>query len=201
MKPQTFIFIGRSGCGKGTQADLLIKALKEKDSSIPIQYLETGNKFREFITQENNYTSSLAREITSVGGLQPEFLAVWMWSHVFVENLKGGEHLIIDGTPRKLQEAHVLDSAMDFYKREKPYVIYMDVSRDEAVGRLKGRNREDDTKIDSINKRLDWFETDVMPAIEYYKKNPKYKFLDIVGERPIEVIHKELMEIIFNDNN
>src|SRR6185369_8914356 len=84
MQPQTFIFIGRSGCGKGTQAELLQKSLQEKEPNAQIFYLETGANFREFIKGEK-YSNTLARKIMEEGGRQPDFLAVWMWSHVLLE--------------------------------------------------------------------------------------------------------------------
>ncbi len=105
--PQTFIFIGRSGCGKGTQADLL-KEYLEKNRSNSVFYLESGARFREFISQ-NSFTANLSREIMKSGGLQPAFLAIHIWSHIMIEQMNEGKHLIIDGTPRLLDEAKILD--------------------------------------------------------------------------------------------
>ena len=194
MQPKTFILIGRSGCGKGTQAKLLMDYIKSKDPSREIFYMETGARFREFIERQS-FSGKNAKVINSVGGLQPEFLAVWMWSNMFVENLKGDENMVIDGTPRKLHEATVLDSAMDFYKREKPYVLYLNVSRKWSEARLMERHRADDLPAD-VKKRLDWFETDVLPTINYYRDNPKYNFLDINGEGTIEETFKDIIQKI-----
>ena len=52
MNPQTFVFIGRSGCGKGTQAKLLQDVLKEKNPDQEIFYIETGANFRKFLGEE-----------------------------------------------------------------------------------------------------------------------------------------------------
>jgi adenylate kinase family enzyme len=194
MSQKTFIFIGRSGCGKGIQAKLLSEYLKEKTPNVPIFYLETGQTFRDLISR-GSFTSNLAKEINEVGGLQPEFLAVWAWSHLLVENLRGDEHLIIDGTPRKLQEALVLDSALKFYKRYKSNIVYINVSKEGSRERLLSRKRADDTE-DDIEKRLAWFETDVVPAIEVFRNNDDYNFIEIKGERTIQEIHKELIEKI-----
>lgn len=191
MIPKTFIFIGRSGCGKGTQAKLLMDIFKKKDPKREIFYMETGARFREFI-QGKKYSNTLSNEIYKNGVLQPEFLSIWMWSNIFLSDLKGGEHIFVDGTPRKLHEAEVLDSALKFYGREKPVVVYMNVGRTWSEERLKARQRQDD-KGDGIKKRLDWFDAEVMPTVEYYKKNPEYEFLDINGERTIEEIHKDII--------
>ena len=195
MSPQTFIFIGRSGCGKGTQADLLQKYIKTQDPGREIFYLETGSRFRDFI-KGDSLSSKLSLDISHRGDRQPDFLAVWMWAHLFVENLKGNEHVIIDGMPRSINEANVLDSAIRFYNRVPAYVVYLNVSRSWAEDRLQSRGRADDQHKDGIKRRLDWFETDVVPAVEHLRQHSEYRFFDINGEQPIEEIHKEIIKKI-----
>lgn len=192
MSPKTFIFIGRSGCGKGTQAALLEAYIKEKQPKIAVIHLETGLLFREFI-KSSSATAKLSTENYLSGGLQPEFLTVHLWSNFFVKNYKGGENMIIDGTPRKLQEAYILDSAFKFYKREKPTVIYLNVSRKWSEEKLLARKRQDDTKAD-IKSRLDWFDVDVVPTIDFYIKNKDYTVLNIDAERPVEKIHEDIVK-------
>ncbi|MBA3733230.1 nucleoside monophosphate kinase [Patescibacteria group bacterium] len=191
MNPQTYIFIGRSGCGKGTQAALLQEHLKNNFSESPILYLETGQSFRKFI-DESTYTSGLSKKIYHDADPQPEFLAIWMWSHFMVEDFKGNEHLVIDGTPRSYPEALVLSSALKFYNR-RPTVIYINVGREWSEERLKGRGRIDDVKAEDVKKRLDWFDSTILPAVEYFRYSKDCNFLDINGERTIEEIHQEMM--------
>lgn len=195
MSPQTFIFIGRSGCGKGTQADLLQKYLKTQDPGREIFYLETGNRFRDFI-KGDSLSSKLSLDISHRGDRQPDFLAVWMWSHLFIENLKGNEHVIIDGTPRSINEANVLDSAVKFYDRQPAKVIYLNVSRAWAEKRLHDRGRTDDRSLTEVKKRLDWFETDVLPAVSHLREHPEYHFLDINGEQPLEEVHQSIIKAV-----
>lgn len=190
MIPETFIFIGRSGCGKGTQAELLIKDLRDR-SKRPVFHLESGALFRDFV-EGDSFSSRLAKEIMERGERQPDFLAVWMWSHLLVKNLVEEEHLVLDGTPRSLVEAKSLDTAMDFYQREKPKVIYLNISPETSVERLTSRDRSDDRSVANIAKKLAWFETSVVPAIEYYKANADYDFFEINGEQSIEDIHTEI---------
>ncbi len=193
MNPQTIIFVGRSGCGKGTQAKLFIDYLKSRDTSREIFYLETGDMFRKFIAQDS-YSSKLSREIMSKGTLQPSFLAVHIWSHLLIEHMKGGEHLIIDGTPRTHSEAQVLDSAFSFYGREKPIVFLIDVSKDWAMERLMSRGRADDSKGD-ITKRLEWFDTDVVAAIRHMQAAKMYSVLSVNGEQSIEKVHSDIVAV------
>ena len=54
MELQTFIFIGRSGCGKGTQVTLLQEHIKKQDHKRHILfYIETGERFRQFIKEHS----------------------------------------------------------------------------------------------------------------------------------------------------
>lgn len=192
MSPQTFIFIGRSGCGKGTQAELLQKLLKEKDPESEILYLETGEKFREFI-KGDKYSNKLANQNSKNGKRQPDFLAVHIWSHLLLENFKGTEHAFFDGITRSLPEANVFTTAMDFYDRHAT-VIYINVSRKWSEERLLARGRLDDKTKEDIDKRLDWFDKDSYPAVEYFNVHPRYTLLDINGEQTIEEVHNEIVK-------
>ena len=192
MDLQSFIFIGRSGCGKGTQIEMLMDVLKKKDPEHEILYIYTGKEFREFI-KGNSKTQKLTETAYKSGGLMPEFLTVHMWVKPLVENYNGNQHLIFDGTPRKFHEAGVLNSMFGFYGYEKPWVINIGISEDEAVRRLLKRKRLDDTEAD-IRKRLSWYETDVSPTIEFYRDNPYYNFYYVDGERKSEEIHHDIVK-------
>ena len=134
MQPQTFVFIGQSGCGKGTQVDLLKKVLTEKDQSRKIVVFETGIKFRE-IFKGDNYSSKVAREIYERGGLQPDFLAVRNWSNMLFDDTEGHEHIFFDGICRRLSEAEMFTTAMEFYERQAT-IIFVNVSNKWAKKRL-----------------------------------------------------------------
>ncbi|MEK7091548.1 MAG: nucleoside monophosphate kinase [Patescibacteria group bacterium] len=193
---EAFIFIGRSGCGKGTQTALLTDYLKQQgvvNDQHPLFYLESGEKFRQF-TKGSSHSSRLAKVLMEAGARQPDFLAVWNWGHILVENLMGDEHIIFDGTPRSLLEAQALETALVFYGYAKKTVVYLDVSNDWSTKRLLERGRgADDKSVKDIATRLAWFETDVLPAVDYYRHNSSYKFIEIKGERSIEAIHDDLI--------
>ncbi len=191
MKPQTYIFIGRSGCGKGTQAKLLAEVLKKKDPDAGLLYLETGKKFRELI-ENKGYTNDLVREVIEKGQLQPEFLAFWNVGVQLVENLKETNHLVIDGIPRTVMQAEILDGALTFYKREKIVVVLIDVTAEWATARMMARNRGDDT-MDSIQKRMKWHEEQVVPTINYLKNNPAYHVVTVDGAQAIEKVHADIV--------
>jgi adenylate kinase len=196
MELQTFIFIGRSGCGKGTQVELLQEYIKKQDQKRYLFYIETGERFRQFI-KEHSLSSRLAAEIYKTGSRQPDFIAVWMWSHLLVERMTGEEHVIFDGTPRSLHEAQIIDTAITFYNRQHPQVIYLNISREASKARMIARRRMDDINPEEIERRLSWFETDVIPAVEYFRKHSKYNFVELHGEQPVEVVQQELLSKVF----
>jgi adenylate kinase family enzyme len=194
---QAFIFIGRSGCGKGTQAALVMDYLKTQgvvSDQHPMFYLESGDKFRQFI-KGTSHSSRLSKVLMDEGARQPDFLAVWNWGHILVENLMGDEHVLFDGTPRSLLEAQALETALSFYGYEQKTVIYLNVSNDWSTKRLMERGRgADDKSASDIAHRLAWFETDVIPAVDYYQQNPTYKFLEINGEQSVEAVSAEILK-------
>ncbi len=196
-KPYTFLLTGRSGCGKGTQAELLKKYLEENDKR-PVLYIYAGDKMRELVEDKKTLTSKLANDIMLSGGKQPAFLAVWAWSNDLVEKLEENMHVIIDGSPRAATEAMMLDETFEFYKRENIKPIVLNVSREWAKDKLLKRKRFDDTD-EKINNRLDFYEKYVRFVIDYYEEQSKNKPIMINGEQTIEEVHKEIIEKCFND--
>ncbi len=194
MHPSTIVFIGRSGCGKGTQANLIEEFLKKQDSDLSVVHLETGKLFREFV-EGATYSQEKSKNLYKSGSLQPEFLTVHLWGDFLIRNMRKDSHLIIDGTPRRQDEASVLHTAFEFYERQKPHIFFINVSREWSETRMIERKRTDDTKQD-IELRLNWFDKEVVPAIEYYKHNPFYNFHEINGERTIEEIHEDIVKIV-----
>lgn len=168
--------------------------LAKIDPGRKTRYQESGPRFRKLITG-TSHTSKLSKEIYNRGGLQPAFLAIWTWVTDFVAELTGKEHLIMDGSPRTLVEAEVLDSVFLFYKM-KPFILFLDVHNDISHTRLKARGRMDDIHPENVQKRLDWFERDVVPAIDYFRTNLHCAFLHINGDQTIPEVHKEIIEKI-----
>jgi len=189
----TVIFIGRSGCGKGTQAALLRDFITSRDAyKRQTLYVETGDKFRQFI-RGDSYSSKLSSEIYASDKRQPNFLGAYMWSSMLVEELGEEMHLFFDGVGRSKPEAELLTTALEFYKREKPTVVYLNVSRKWSEEKLLKRGRFDDATLTKIDARLDWFDKDVLPAVEYFKTNPFYTFLDINGEQTVDNVHHDIL--------
>lgn len=194
MNLQTIVFIGRSGCGKGTQVEQFQNFLKNNDNR-EIFHLEAGDRFRSLIN-EKTYASQLAKEVADKGGLQPEFLSIWAWTDKMVHGLRKDEHLMIDGTPRRLSEAKILESVFEFLNRTEVNIIYLNVSREWAIQRMKERGRDDDKDLDDVIARLDWFETDVVPALDFYRAHKSHKFHEINGEQEIGKVAEDILKSV-----
>lgn len=191
--PKVYLFIGRSGCGKGTQSKLLQTHVLSEGITDIYSY-EGGLHFRNFI-KGNTYTQGISRKIYEEGGLQPEFISIVHWASALNENFTGKETLFIDGSPRRWDEAKVFDSAFEFYDLRDVTIIYPNVSREWSERHLRSRGREDDSD-EYIKKRLDWFETEVIPVIEYYRDHRDHHFVEVDGEQTIEKVHQDILEKI-----
>jgi adenylate kinase family enzyme len=193
MQKKFYIIIGRSGCGKGTQAELLKKVLEEKGAP-KVLHVTTGGGFRKF-GESGTYSANLSKDITHTGGLSPEFLAVWNWSNIFIENVTGEETIILDGAPRRVMEVEPLHSAIHFYGfSNHATVIYLDVSENFALARIAERNREDDNTLENAKRKMTWFEEDILPILDVYSHDPRYTFIHIKGEQAIDAVHKDILE-------
>ena len=196
-----YLVIGRSGCGKGTQAELLKKWIEDKGAENgnqeKILNITTGGNFRDFL-KTDSYTAHTSKDIVASGGLMPEFLAIWNWASIFINNLKSYEHVILDGAPRRMVEAHSLETAILFYGYKYATVIYLDVSKDWAMEKLTLRGRGDDNDKIEQERKMSWFEADVIPCIENYKNNSNYKFIHIDGEQSVTEVNLEIIKKLEN---
>ncbi len=197
MAPKTIILIGQSGCGKGTQSKLLEEFFKKEDPARPVLYVEIGMKFREFV-QDDGYSSVLSKEIYEKNEPQPDFLVIWIWARFLIEKMTGEEHVIIDGTPRSLFQAQVLMTALAFYGR-RASIFHLNISREVAESRLIARGRSDDINMTKINKRLDWFYTNVVPAIDFFKTQKEHDFFELDAESSVENVHTEIVAALGYD--
>ena len=188
------LFIGRSGCGKGTQVELFIKKIQEVNGLKTLR-IETGSLLRD-LAAKTSLTAVKTKELLDKGALMPESLVIGLWSSYLIENYSGEENLVFDGLARRLTEAVILDAALKFYNIPKYKVVYINVSRKWGTERLLARNRKDDTEED-IKNRMDWFDTNVSSSIEYFKNNKNCDFIDVNGEKTIEEVHSEVMKKVF----
>ncbi len=217
---KVYTLLGRAGCGKGTQAKLLM----EKFGLI---YIGSGELLRDRVKQ-NDFTGQKTDQTMKAGVLVPSSLIFMLWINRLEAikkqadvNLKG---IIFDGSPRKLVEAQLLAEALEWYEWGKNFkAILVDISREEAFNRSTKRRqcaecgqlipyvgeyknlvvcdkcggqlvvRQDDTP-EAINQRLDLFDQEVMPVVEFYEK--KGLLVKVNGEQLIEEVQREILSKI-----
>lgn len=189
-----YIFIGRSGAGKGTQVALLEQKIKTLEPSLPTCIIETGKKFRELITGDT-YTATLVKNTIEKGKLPPAFIGVHIWAHSLVECYSGNGSVIIDGTPRVTDEVPLLLSAIEFYGW-KAFVINLQVSDEWSYERIKGRGRPDDVVEEEVWGRIQWFHQSVEPAIALLRESPLVTVYDVHGEQSVEAVHADICQAL-----
>src|SRR5690606_5478149 len=113
-------------------------------------------------------------------------------TRLFIENVRGRENIIFDGSPRTRFEAEVLESAFEVYGREKVTVLKLEESKPEIMRRLQSRGREDDTE-EAIRERVLWYEEHINPALEFFEENPRYEVIKIDGEQDPEGVFEEIL--------
>lgn len=188
MEPQTIIFIGPQGSGKGTQIAKLDEVLRTQDTSRKVIDIQTGRRFRALAAKGEGYTEKHIQETLDTGILQPLFLSVVLWGDAMREHLDPDCHVLIDGFPRIVDEAKVLESALAFYNRTQVRVINLDTPEEVVRGRMESRARQDDTP-ESIEARLRWYREETLPVVEYYRNRANTAVYDIDGTDTIEGVH------------
>src|SRR3989344_5066152 len=193
MTSYNFVFFGIVGSGKGTQVKLLTDYLKEKDGRETV-YISPGNEYRKLI-ESDTYTSSLVKSPLSSGALLPGFLTDAIVTNLLISFLTPEKNLIADGYPRAVTQSMSFEEMMKFYQRENVKIIYIEISKEEAVKRLKLRGRHDDTD-DGITTRFDEYMNNVVPAMSYFKDKENYKIYTINGEQTIENVHVDIIKAL-----
>jgi len=220
QSPLIFTLLGRAGCGKGTQAKLLTEkfGLTYIGSGEMLRSLAknsdfAGENIKRFMQEGKLVPSSLIIR-----------LWINRLEEIKAKQDKDFSGIIFDGIPRMLIEAKVLADALSWYEWDKNFkAILVDISREEAFGRLTKRRqckncgqlipyvgdyknlekcdkcggelvvRQDDTP-EAINLRLDLFDQEVMPVVEFFEKNSR--LIKINGEQSIEKVFEEIVSKI-----
>lgn len=187
-KPFNFILVGRSGSGKGTQADLI----KNKFSNLIS--ISTGDLMRDLAGKETDAGIRI-KKILQEGGLPYDDMATTLWMHKIAYSIRQDQGIICDGFPRRVNEAHNLDRFFEWLDRkDNTKVLFIDVAHGEAFTRLKKRGREIDDNDEAIRGRMNYFEDRVMPVVNYYEESDR--LIRINGEQSIEDVFKEILEKI-----
>ena len=162
---RTYLVFGAPGSGKGTQG----KAL----GSVPrFFHCACGDVFRSLDTRTKVGQAFIY--YSSRGELVPDEICIELWkesitSAVEVHRFKPQlDELLLDGIPRNLKQAQLMESLIDVVK-----VFHLSCpDRAILVERLRKRalkdNRLDDANEAVIRKRLETYETETKPVLDYY---------------------------------
>lgn len=195
MRALTVIFIGPQGSGKGTQIDKLDKTMVEKDPVRRVVDIQTGRRFRSLAARSETYAEKKVAATLDSGALQPDFLTHILWGEAMLDQLDSKSHLLIDGFPRTVIQAHVLEEALAFFERNNVHVINLDTPEVVVRERMQSRARADDTQA-SIEERLRWYREDTLPVLDYYRVRPDTTVHDIDGTDTVEGVHSQILEAL-----
>lgn len=195
MKALTVIFIGPQGSGKGTQIEKLDAVMVEKDPVRRVVDIQTGRRFRSLAARSETFAEKKVAATLDTGMLQPDFLTHIMWGEAMLDQLDPKSHLFIDGFPRTVTQAHVLDDALSFFERNEIHIINLETPEEVVRARMAGRARADDT-AESIEERLRWYREDTVPVLSYYRIRPNTIVHDIDGMDTIEGVHQQILKAL-----
>lgn len=180
------ILFGPPGAGKGTQAKLL-------EEKLGILQLSTGDMFRNAIKNQTPLGIKV-KSILDSGQLVSDEVVVEMVEETISKDIFADGY-ILDGFPRTVAQAEAFDAILSKRGEKIDAFIAMEVPDEELIGRLvnRGQGREDDTP-EKIKVRLNIYESETSPVMNYYKKKGLYKSVNGLGT--IDEIQHRLLEAI-----
>ena len=211
MAELNLTLMGPPGAGKGTQAERLVE-----DFDLP--YYATGDILRAAVKEESNLGRE-AKEYMDRGDLVPDDVIC----RVIMERLdseEAADGFLLDGFPRTLPQAEVLDEALEKRGRTLTAALLIDAPDEEVIRRLSGRRicvknqhvyhvefdppknegvcdqdgsrliQRDDDKPETLQKRLDVYHEQTEPLIDWYEDKGLLRRFD--GARSPDEVHDRI---------
>lgn len=181
------IIIGRQGAGKGTQCQRLSR-------HYVVPHISTGEMLRAAV-REGTELGRAAKEVIEAGQLVGDEIMVGLVRDRLAQDDARNRGYILDGFPRTVNQAEELDVITE--SAPINVVIDLDVSRDLVLARISARRvcrdcgtnytatgrerrpwtcdvcggdvvQRDDDSEDAVNQRLDLYESQTSPLLEFY---------------------------------
>lgn len=219
LRPQEvkmkIIMLGAPGAGKGTQA----KMIAEKYG---LPHISTGDIFRANI-KNGTELGKEAKEYMDKGLLVPDELTVrLLLDCVAQDDCKNG--YVLDGFPRTIPQAEVLDEKLSELGEKVDYAINVDVPDENIVNRMSGRRAclncgatyhivsippkkegicdvcasalvlRDDDRPETVQNRLKVYHEQTQPLIDFYEKKGVLRSVD--GTLPMEEVFTAITKIL-----
>ena len=209
------IMLGAPGAGKGTQA-------KQIAAKYEIPHISTGDIFRANI-KNGTELGKKAKEYMDQGLLVPDELTVKiLLDRVAKDDCKNG--YVLDGFPRTIPQAEVLDKALTELGDKIDYAINVDVPDENIINRMSGRRAclkcgatyhvvfaapktegvcdvcgealvlREDDKPETVSKRLNVYHEQTQPLIDYYTSHNVLKTVD--GTKQLDEVFQEIVNIL-----
>ncbi len=209
------IMLGAPGAGKGTQAKRIADKWK-------VPHISTGDIFRANI-KNGTELGMEAKKYMDKGALVPDELTVKiLLDRVAAKDCENG--YVLDGFPRTIPQAEVLDRALSEMGDSIDFAINVDVPDDSIINRMSGRRAcvscgatyhvefaptrtdgicdrcgkelilRDDDKPETVKKRLMVYHEQTQPLIDYYAGKNILKSVD--GTKNMEEVFKDIEAIL-----
>ncbi|HXG49724.1 MAG TPA: nucleoside monophosphate kinase [Methylomirabilota bacterium] len=190
MKYRTVLLFGAPGSGKGTQGKIL--------GAIPgFFHFACGDAFRNL--RIDDPLGRIFIEYSSKGQLVPDEATIQLWRKNIKASTVDGEFvperdtLVLDGIPRNVNQARMLDDTLDV--RAVMHLACRDMNK--MVDRLQRRalreNRLDDANLETIRRRLEVYEKETRPVLDHY--GPNLVHVIDASKSPLDVL-REILDII-----
>jgi len=183
-----FILFGPPGSGKGTQS------VKIADK-YHLMHISTGDIFRKNI-REKTPLGIKVQSVIERGELASDSLLIEILEDAMQQHSKANG-FVFDGFPRTIQQAHDLDAMLNKKNESVSLVLALEVGDDEILKRLLKRaeieGRKDDTK-EVIENRIQIYNDQTQPLIEFYKN--RRKFQSLLGIGGVDEIFTSICSII-----
>lgn len=182
---RTIFFLGKPGCGKGTQAKLL-------SEHTGWDIISSGAQFRKIAAKNSPVGNKVKSEIDA-GLLAPHWFAMYLFQESLF-SLPEGTSIVFDGFNRKPAEAQLIIDSLAWLDR--PFtVINLIISDELAYERIKARSntvhRGDENSVDT---RLDEYRTYTEKALALFRKAGE--LVDIDGSQDKETIAQSIRDTV-----
>jgi adenylate kinase len=177
-----------SGSGKGTQAARLKEHLQ-------VPHISTGDLLRAEVAA-GSPLGLQAKEVMARGDLVSDDILLGMLRDRFSrDDTRAG--FILDGYPRNLAQADALDRLLVELGQPFDAAVQLAVDNEQIIERLAGRAKAEgraDDSPESVRNRLDVYDRQTAPVIEFYRQHGQLTVIDGVGD--LDAVFARILEAI-----